>query len=96
MLFNGDGNPNMAACDIRRVISGLLGHVEEIESLCKDYPETLVVLDHFGFCKDSEDAWGKLLEWATQFPQVCRNGSDRVEMGVSVDLYQIECLFPQL
>ncbi|KAJ7561860.1 hypothetical protein O6H91_03G044400 [Diphasiastrum complanatum] len=30
---------------------GLLLHVEEIEDLCSQSPSTIVLIDHFGFCK---------------------------------------------
>ena len=53
---------------------GLLDHVEEVETLCEEYPSTVVILDHFGFCKASARAWEKLLSWA-KYPQA-RNMSD--------------------
>lgn len=51
---------------------GLLRHIEEIETLLELYPETKVIIDHFGFCKCSEpdsESWKKLLALA-KFPQV--------------------------
>ena len=49
---------------------GLDLSIEEIETLCADYPETPVLMDHFGFCKGVRDPnWQKLLGLA-RFPQV--------------------------
>jgi len=49
---------------------GLMLHIQDIVTLCTDYPETQVLIDHFGFCKgtDGED-WKELLALA-KFPQV--------------------------
>jgi len=46
------------------VSSGLLAHVEEVETFCEEIPKTKVILDHFGFCKDVDGAWAKLIEWS--------------------------------
>lgn len=55
-----------------RSLQGLLRHMNEIMTLANDYPETKVIIDHFGFCKaddpDSEE-WKALLSLA-EFPQV--------------------------
>ena len=51
---------------------GLLRHIDEIETLAKDYPSTKVMLDHFGFCKFSDmgsEEWQRLLALA-ELPQV--------------------------
>lgn len=44
-------------------------HVEEVDTLCSRFPETKVILDHFGFSKRDPEAWKKLLELA-KYPQV--------------------------
>lgn len=46
--------------------------MEEVETLFKLFPETKVILDHFGFCKSENPAWDKLLEWSV-YPQVIHN-----------------------
>ena len=48
---------------------GLDLSIEEIETLCTDYPETPVLMDHFGFCKGARDPNWRLLGLA-RFPQV--------------------------
>jgi predicted TIM-barrel fold metal-dependent hydrolase len=50
---------------------GLHLHVEDIRALCTEFPDTPVLMDHFGFCKGVEDDtnWPALLSLA-QFPQV--------------------------
>ncbi|GMH43486.1 hypothetical protein BSKO_11408 [Bryopsis sp. KO-2023] len=51
---------------------GLLLHIEEIETLIKEFPNTRVIIDHFGFCKCSDpdsESWKRLIALA-QFPQV--------------------------
>jgi predicted TIM-barrel fold metal-dependent hydrolase len=51
---------------------GLLHHISDIEALATAYPETKVIIDHFGFCKcDNLESpeWQALLGLA-RFPQV--------------------------
>jgi hypothetical protein len=51
---------------------GLLLHIADIEALATAYPETKVIIDHFGFCKcDNLESpeWQALLGLA-RFPQV--------------------------
>lgn len=51
---------------------GLLLHVDEIRELATEFPDTKVVIDHFGFCKakDPDSAeWQALLGLAA-FPQI--------------------------
>ena len=51
---------------------GLLNHIDDITTLCEEYPDTKVIIDHFGFCSaakpDAED-WAALYGLA-RFPQV--------------------------
>jgi len=49
---------------------GLLNHIEEIETLLKEYPQTTCIIDHYGFCnaRMGED-FERLLTLAA-FPQV--------------------------
>lgn len=51
---------------------GLLNHIDDITALCEDFPDTKVIIDHFGFCSaatpDAED-WTALYGLA-RFPQV--------------------------
>jgi predicted TIM-barrel fold metal-dependent hydrolase len=63
---------------------GLLLHILDIWALARDFPDTKVIIDHFGFCKadhpDSEE-WRELLALA-ELPQVyvkvshCTGGLD--------------------
>ncbi|CAM6127928.1 unnamed protein product [Calypogeia fissa] len=53
---------------------GLLLHIKDIEELCLEFPSTVVMIDHFGFCKPATNneeakAWEQLLGLA-RFPQV--------------------------
>jgi hypothetical protein len=32
-------------------MQGIGLYIQEIEELCRDYPETTVILDHMAFCK---------------------------------------------
>jgi predicted TIM-barrel fold metal-dependent hydrolase len=51
---------------------GLLKHIDDIQILAADYPNTTVIVDHFGFCSASNpesDEWQALLSLA-RFPQV--------------------------
>lgn len=49
---------------------GLHLHVEDIKALCTEFPDTPVLMDHFGFCKGVDDPnWHSLLSLAS-FPQV--------------------------
>lgn len=53
---------------------GLMLHVEEIEELCAEFPDTRVLMDHFGFCKpptndEEQAAWRRLLS-LSRFPQM--------------------------
>ena len=49
---------------------GLDLSIEEIETLCAEYPDTPVLMDHFGFAKGTKDPnWEKLLALA-KFPRV--------------------------
>jgi predicted TIM-barrel fold metal-dependent hydrolase len=51
---------------------GLLNHIDDITALCEDFPETKVIIDHFGFCsaaKPDGDDWKALYSLA-RFPQV--------------------------
>jgi predicted TIM-barrel fold metal-dependent hydrolase len=49
---------------------GLNRHVNDITSLCSEFPETTVMLDHFGFCQSADgDDFQQLLKLA-RFPQV--------------------------
>ncbi|XP_022145165.1 uncharacterized protein LOC111014678 [Momordica charantia] len=55
-------------------MKGLSLHVEEIKELCTEFPSTIVLLDHLGFCKPPENeedslAISQLLELAS-FPQI--------------------------
>ena len=44
---------------------GLDLSIEEIETLCAEYPDTPVLMDHFGFAKGTKDPnWEKLLALA--------------------------------
>jgi hypothetical protein len=51
---------------------GLLNHMGDIEQLCKDYPATKVIIDHFGFCScgDLQSAEWQALRGLASFPQV--------------------------
>lgn len=51
---------------------GLLNHIEDIEALATEYPDTKVFIDHMGFCKAAEPDgkdWQALYGLA-RFPQV--------------------------
>lgn len=49
---------------------GLHLHLEDIRALCSEFPDTPVLVDHFGFCKGVEDPnWASLMSLAA-FPQV--------------------------
>lgn len=51
---------------------GLLRHIDEITTLLETYPQTRVIIDHFGFCKFNDtdsSSWKSLLELA-KFQQV--------------------------
>ncbi|KAJ8475674.1 hypothetical protein OPV22_019401 [Ensete ventricosum] len=55
-------------------MKGLSLHISEIEELCEDYPSTIVILDHMGFCKppmtdEEHNTFSSLLKLA-RFPQV--------------------------
>ncbi|KAL0385313.1 UNVERIFIED_CONTAM: hypothetical protein Sradi_2925600 [Sesamum radiatum] len=54
-------------------MKGLDLHLSEIEELCTEFPSTVVLLDHLGFCKpptnDEEQVFLKLLK-LSRFPQV--------------------------
>lgn len=55
-------------------MKGLDMHLSEIEELCTEFPSTVVLLDHLGFCKppknnEEEQAFSKLLN-LSRFPQV--------------------------
>ncbi|XP_064969358.1 uncharacterized protein LOC135615156 [Musa acuminata AAA Group] len=55
-------------------MKGLSLHISEIEELCENYPSTIVLLDHMGFCKppmtdEEHDTFSSLLKLA-RFPQV--------------------------
>ncbi|KAL3656018.1 hypothetical protein CASFOL_000414 [Castilleja foliolosa] len=55
-------------------MKGLLLHLPEIEQLCTEFPSTVVLLDHMGFCKpplnyEEEQIFSKLLS-LSRFPQV--------------------------
>lgn len=57
----------------RGVPQGLMLHIEDIEELCAEFPETKVMMDHFGFCRPEDrgkEPWERLLGLA-RFPQVC-------------------------
>lgn len=51
---------------------GLLNHINDITTLCEDFPDTKVIIDHFGFCSakqpDGQD-W-QALYGLSRFPQV--------------------------
>ncbi|CAH2059263.1 unnamed protein product, partial [Thlaspi arvense] len=55
-------------------MKGLHLHIEEIEELCTEFPKTVVLLDHAGFCKVPENGDAKLaytqLMKLSRFPQV--------------------------
>lgn len=56
---------------------GLHLNVEDIRTLCAEFPDTPVLIDHFGFCKGVEDPnWAALLSLA-EFPQVTGGGIRR-------------------
>ena len=51
---------------------GLLNHIEDIEALATEFPDTKVFIDHMGFCSAAEPAgkdWHALFGLA-RFPQV--------------------------
>ncbi|XP_057777020.1 uncharacterized protein LOC130995665 isoform X2 [Salvia miltiorrhiza] len=55
-------------------MKGLDLHLSEIEELCTEFPSTVVLLDHLGFCKppknyEEEQIFSKLLN-LSRFPQV--------------------------
>ncbi|KAI3467758.1 hypothetical protein Pfo_024421 [Paulownia fortunei] len=55
-------------------MKGLDLHLSEIEELCTEFPSTVVLLDHLGFCKpptnyEEEQVFSKLLH-LSRFPQV--------------------------
>ncbi|KAL7094032.1 hypothetical protein ACP275_11G075900 [Erythranthe tilingii] len=55
-------------------MKGLDLHLSEIEQLCTEFPSTVVILDHLGFCKpptnyEEEKIFSKLLH-LSRFPQV--------------------------
>ncbi|XP_042063771.1 4-sulfomuconolactone hydrolase-like [Salvia splendens] len=55
-------------------MKGLDLHLSEIEELCTEFPSTVVLLDHLGFCKppknqEEEQVFSKLLN-LSRFPQV--------------------------
>ncbi|OVA17446.1 Amidohydrolase 2 [Macleaya cordata] len=55
-------------------MKGLNLHISEIEELCSDFPSTVVLLDHFAFCKppinnEEKEAFSALLK-LSRFPQV--------------------------
>lgn len=51
---------------------GLLNHINDITALCDEFPDTKVIIDHFGFCSaatpDAKD-WAALYDLA-RYPQV--------------------------
>ncbi|CAN6227886.1 unnamed protein product [Urochloa humidicola] len=56
------------------VMKGISLYVQEIEELCRDYPETTIILDHMAFCKppmndEEEKAFSSFLS-LSRFPQV--------------------------
>ncbi|KAJ4814726.1 4-sulfomuconolactone hydrolase [Rhynchospora pubera] len=56
------------------LFKGLNLHIEEVEELCTEYPETKVILDHVSFCRppsneEEEKAFSSLLQ-LSRFPQV--------------------------
>ncbi|KAL1211108.1 hypothetical protein V5N11_008567 [Cardamine amara subsp. amara] len=55
-------------------MKGLDLHIAEIEELCTEFPKTVVLLDHAGFCKVPENGEAKLaytqLMKLSRFPQV--------------------------
>lgn len=56
---------------------GFLLHVDEIEQLLMEYPDTKAIIDHLGFCNCSDlqsKVWQRLLELA-KYPQVCGNNT---------------------
>ncbi len=75
-MTNRVGREMFRLCGERRApvgfmcFHGLDRSVDEIETLCAQYPDTPVLMDHFGFCKGVDDPnWRKLLGLA-RFPQV--------------------------
>jgi predicted TIM-barrel fold metal-dependent hydrolase len=51
---------------------GILNHIDDIKALATDFPDTKIIMDHFGFCKASDPAseeWKALMSLA-EFPQV--------------------------
>lgn len=51
---------------------GLLNHIDDIEALATDFPDTKVFIDHMGFCSAAEPEgkdWQALYGLA-RFPQV--------------------------
>ncbi|PON51864.1 Amidohydrolase-related [Parasponia andersonii] len=55
-------------------MKGLSTHISEIEELCTEFPSTVVLLDHFAFCKpptneEESKAFSELLK-LSRFPQV--------------------------
>eukprot|EP00210_Caulerpa_lentillifera_P009505 g9065.t1 len=65
MLFQGLGFILSAVISVL----GFMLHVEEVETLCSKFPQTKVILDHFGFSKQDAQAWKRLLDMA-KLPQV--------------------------
>ena len=54
------------------IVQGLLRHIDEIKALADEYPDTVVLIDHFGFCKANDPAseeWRALLSLAS-YPQI--------------------------
>jgi len=55
-------------------MQGIGLYIQEIEELCRDYPETTVILDHMAFCKpptnnEEEKAFSSFLN-LSRFPKV--------------------------
>lgn len=51
---------------------GLLNHIDDITALCQEFPDTKVIIDHFGFCsaaKPDGPDWEALFGLA-RYPQV--------------------------
>ncbi|XP_072147995.1 uncharacterized protein [Setaria viridis] len=39
------------------VMKGIILYIQEIDELCRDIPETTVILDHMAFCKPPTSMW---------------------------------------
>lgn len=56
------------------LFKGIPRHVVEVEELLEYEPNTAVIIDHFGFFVQkgevNEEAFNKLLEWGTKYPQL--------------------------